>query len=75
MNENVSVANPVPTLRIASTHKSQFNVVVLINGMLDGSCLLLCHHTRHILLNVGTGTWIYICNAHASPESALRILL
>ena len=44
INENDSVANPDPTPRIASVHKSRFAEVVLVGCWMEAVyyCLLLC---------------------------------
>ena len=68
VNENASVANPVPTPRIASIHKSRFAVVVLMECWMEavyyftnGKNIVSTTHTQRLLLNMDA--WIIIRDA------------
>ena len=54
INENASVANPLPTPRVASIYKSQFTVVMLMECWIEAvHCYVSCNtlhqlHTRNV---------------------------
>ena len=67
INENASVANPVPTPRIASIHKSPFAKVVLMECWMEAVYYYVNDKTLYQLhtLLLGVNPWIHVRDAHA----------